>query len=63
MQEFAPKCQHALTSYLESSRVYSSADLQLDRVATLPMERTDEDHASKMEAEYNLGAVEEVMLV
>jgi hypothetical protein len=36
---------------------YSASDLQLDRLATPPMETTDEDHASKMEEEYNLLAL------
>jgi hypothetical protein len=64
MQEFAPKYQHARTIYLESNRVYSSADLQLDRLATPPVEGTDEDHASKNGNRIQpLGAVEEAMLV
>jgi hypothetical protein len=56
-QEFAPKYQHARTIYLERNRVYSASDLQLDRLATPPVEMTDEDHASKMEEEYNLLAL------
>jgi hypothetical protein len=53
-QEFAPKYQHARTIYLERNRVYNAAELQLGRLATPPVEETDEDYAAKMEEEYNL---------
>jgi Suppressor of forked protein (Suf) len=54
ISEFTPKYQNARTCYLERNRVYSSVDLQLGRLATPPVEETDEDYAAKIEEEYIL---------
>jgi hypothetical protein len=62
--EFAPKYQHARTIFFKSNRVYSSADLQLDRLATPPVEETDEENASENRNTIQpLGPMEEAMLV
>jgi hypothetical protein len=53
-QEFLPKYQHAKTVFLEQNRVYGAADLELSRLATDPVEETDEDYLSKMKDERRL---------
>ena len=52
--ELAPKYQHARSVYLERQRVFDVEDLQLDRLATPPVEKDDEDYSSKMEEEHTL---------
>lgn len=54
ISEYSPKYQNARTCYLERNRVYNSIDLQLGRLATPPVEETEEDHALKIEEEYHL---------
>jgi 1,2-phenylacetyl-CoA epoxidase PaaB subunit len=54
ISDFAPKYQNARTCYLERNRVYSLVDLQLGRLATIPVDESDEDHATKIEEEYTL---------
>lgn len=52
--EYAPKYQHARNVYLDRNRVYTTADLQMNRLATLPVDIDDEDYAVKMVEEHRL---------
>ena len=54
LQEYTPKYQHARSTYLERNRVYNFADLQMGRLATPPVDISDEDFAAKMDEEYQL---------
>jgi hypothetical protein len=52
--EYAPKYQHTRNVYLDRNRVYATADLQMNRLATLPVDIDDEDYAVKMVEEHRL---------
>lgn len=53
--ELAPKYQHARTVYLERNRVYNADALQLGRLATPPVSKSEEDdYTSQMQDEYQL---------
>ena len=52
--EYAPKYQHARSVYLERNRVYNVADLQMTRLATSPVDLSDEDYPAKMTEEHSL---------
>jgi hypothetical protein len=52
--EFVPKYQHARSVYLDRNRVYNSADLQMDRLATPPVDELDEDYSARMGEEIRL---------
>ena len=52
--DLLPKFQHARNVYMERNRVYSAADLQMNRLATAPVDDKDEDYASKMVEENRL---------
>ena len=52
--ELAPKYQHARNVYLDRNRVYSTMDLQMNRLATPPADIDDEDYAAKISEEHRL---------
>lgn len=52
--ELAPKYQHARNVYLDRNRVYTTLDLQMNRLATPPADIDDEDYASKISEEHRL---------
>jgi hypothetical protein len=52
--EYAPKYQHARSVYLERNRVYNVADLQVTRLATPPVDVSDEDYRASMIEEQSL---------
>jgi hypothetical protein len=54
LQEYTPKYQHARSTYLERNRVYNIADLQIGRLATPPVDISEEDYAAKMQEEIQL---------
>jgi hypothetical protein len=54
LQEYTPKYQHARSTYLERNRVYNVADLQIGRLATPPVDNSDEDYVAKMQEEIQL---------
>jgi cleavage stimulation factor subunit 3 len=49
LQDYTPKYQHARSTYLERNRVYNVADLQIGRLATPPVDNSDEDYVAKMQ--------------
>jgi len=54
INEFAPKKQHARNVYLDRNRVFTAADLQMNRLAAPPAHINDEDYASKIQDEHRL---------
>jgi hypothetical protein len=56
-QEFATKYQHTRTIYLDRNRVYSAGVLQLDRLATPPIEKYHASNMEEEEEEYNILAL------
>mmetsp|Transcript_12323 Transcript_12323/g.18919 ORF Transcript_12323/g.18919 Transcript_12323/m.18919 type:complete len:964 (-) Transcript_12323:38-2929(-) len=54
INEFAPKKQHARNVYLDRNKVFTAADLQMNRLAAPPANVDDEDYALKMSEEHNL---------
>lgn len=54
INEFSPKKQHARNVYLDRNKVFTAADLQMNRLAAPPANVDDEDYALKMSEEHHL---------